>query len=501
MAASGASCSPVVDDGAARRAAAGSGVLAALACAAVLVGLHARNALDSDEGVVLNGAWNLLHGRALYTDFFEFLAPGSFYIVLAAWKTFGSSFWVAKAVGLAALAVAALGVHRLAGLLAARLPFVAPPLSLAAPPLLFCLFSGYLPAINHNAFHLPLAVWSTWFAARGMQQASVRDCAVAGLLCGAGAWVLQHRSAIMACATLAVLLLLAWRQPAVRWRRCAVAYALGFAAPVVAMAVFWDPAMLWEHLVVFPATRYVEVNRVDPTLIACAASFAVGATWLLRRRLDPTTCLLLTLLGALLLTALQRPDASHVTSALWPLLCLLPLIVAGPAGSPSARLCRAWIAAGLSALPLQLVAMIVATPSLYLSDWSRQHPALQFIREHCAGRHSLYAGPFAPGLYYETGALNPTRYSVLLPRFNTDAQFREAARDIDASRPRCAITNYVTVEKFGYTRENVIDEYLAAHYQVVFEARQRQVWMARSQEPARAIPPVAAHPAASPGRP
>lgn len=491
MAASSAACRPAVDAGAGGRAAAAWGVLTAMACGAVLVGLHARNALDSDEGVVLNGAWNLLHGRALYTDFFEFLAPGSFYLVLAAWKTFGSSFWVAKAVGLAALALAALGVYRLAALLAARLPSGVPPLALTVPPLLFCLFSGYLPAINHNAFHLPLAVWSTWFAVRGLQQASVRDCTIAGLLCGVGAWVLQHRSATIACATLAVLLLLAWRQPAVRWRRCAVAYSLAVAAPVIAMALFWDPAMLWEHLVVFPATRYVEVNRVDPTLIACAASFAVGATWLLRRRLEPTTYLLLALLGALLLTALQRPDASHVTSALWPLLCLLPLIVAGPAGSPSARLCRAWIAAGLSALPLQLVAMIVATPSLYLSDWSRQHPALQFIREHCAGRHSLYAGPFAAGLYYETGALNPTRYSVLLPRFNTDAQFRDAARDIDARRPRCAITNYVTVEKFGYSRENVVDEYLAANYQVVFEARHRQVWMARTQ-PLPAKPPVAA---------
>lgn len=466
---------------------------AVAACAAVLLVLHARNALDSDEGVILNGAWNLLHGRALYTDFFEFLAPGSFYLVLAAWKVFGSSYWVAKGVGLAAIALAALGVDRIARqLLAGRTSAAGPALTLA-PVLLFCLFTGYLPTINHNTFHLPFAIWSAFLAIRAVQQMSWRHCAAAGFLCGVGAWFLQHRSALLAAATLGVLLLLAWRQRGPGWARCCAAYAISAAAPVAAMTVFWDPALLFEHLIAFPATRYLEVNRLDPTLIACAASFALGAAWLMRRELDAAACLLLALLGAGLLTALQRPDLSHVTSALWPLLCLLPRLAGIPAQTLAPRLSRTWLAAGLAALPVPLLLTMAANPSLYLSDWSR-HPALRYVRDHCPAPASLYAGPFAPGLYFETGSLNPTRYSVLLPNFNSEAQFREALRDLQERRPRCAITNYAMVAKFSHTRDNLVDAFLAANYVVVFEARHRQVWMARTEAPP-AKPPVAASPA------
>jgi len=491
---SGASSAAVTPRGAGRRwRAPGAGVVTTLAGGAVLLALHARNALDSDEGVILNGAWNLLHGRALYTDFFEFLPPGSFYAVLAAWKVFGSSYWVAKALGLAALALAAFGIDRIARLLVAQRGLGVAPHALTAAPLLFCLFSGYLPTINHNTFHLPVAVWSAFFAIRGIQAASWRGCALAGLLCGGSAWFLQHRAALMAVATLAVLLLHACRRPGANWRWCCAAYVLGVAAPVGAMAVLWAPPVLFDHLIVFPATRYLEVNRVDRTLIACAATFALGAAWLLRRTLDAPAAMLLALLGALLLTALQRPDLGHVTSALWPLLCLLPRLAAVAATTWLARLGRTWIAMGMAALPLPLVAMVFANPTLYFSDWSRRHPALQYVRQHCEQAGALYAGPFAPGLYYETGMLNPTRYSVLLPKFNTDAQFRDALRDLQLRRPRCAITNHRLADKFGSTRDTVVDAYLAANYDVVFEARNRQVWMARAPRP---IPPVAPTPAA-----
>lgn len=469
------------------------GSAAVLACGAVLLVLHARNALDSDEGVILNGAWNLLHGRALYTDFFEFLAPGSFYLVLAAWKVFGSSFWVAKGLALAAIAVATAGIDRIVRELPAKHASAAGPALAIAPVLLFCFFTGYLPTINHNTLHLPFAVWGAFLAIRGARRMSWRHCAAAGFLCGIGAWFLQHRSALIAAATLCVLLLLAWRRRGPGWAKCCAAYAVGAVGPVAVMTAFWDAGLLFEHLIAFPAARYLEVNRIDPTLIACAASLALGAAWLLRSELDASACLLLALLGALLLTALQRPDLSHVTSALWPLLCLLPRVASTPARTPSARLWRTWVAAGLAALPVPLLLTMAANPALYLNDWTR-HPALQYVRDHCPTAASLYAGPFAPGLYFETGKLNPTRYSVLLPNFNSDAQFRDALRDLQQSRPACAITNYPMVTKFSHTRDNPVDAYLAANYEVVFEARHRQVWMART-EAAPAKPPVAATPA------
>ena len=88
----------------------------------LLIALHATHQLDSDEGVILNGAWNILNGRTLYTDFFEIVAPGSFYLIFAAWKLFGADFWIAKSIAIVAIAGAAAAVG--VALWAIRLLFV-----------------------------------------------------------------------------------------------------------------------------------------------------------------------------------------------------------------------------------------------------------------------------------------------------------------------------------------------------------------------------------------
>ncbi len=74
---------------------------------------HSKHILDSDEGVILDGAWNLLNGKKLYIDFFEFITPGSFYIVLWAWKIFGASYWVAKFLSILIIFFSAVGLYKI----------------------------------------------------------------------------------------------------------------------------------------------------------------------------------------------------------------------------------------------------------------------------------------------------------------------------------------------------------------------------------------------------
>lgn len=442
----------------------------------LLVLLHARNLLDSDEGVILNGAWNLLNDRRLYTDFFEFLAPGSFYLVLAAWKVFGSSFWVAKCIGITSLVVAAFGVHRIGELVLGVRTRRMDRNLLAASTVLFCIYSGYSPAINHNTFHLPLAVWSTYFAVRALQQGNWRMYAVGGLLAGTCMWLLQHRAVVMAAATLVAFLALGrgTARSASLWG--STAYLLAFLIPVAALLFCWSPSVLLENLIVFPATRYAEVNVMKPTLFLFSASLVVGAAWLLRRA-GATVSLLLALQAALLLSVLHRADLSHVTSALFPLLALIPLLLR-PMSPVMAQALQLWIAAGMLALTVPLFTFLSINPEVFFANWSR-HPALEFVRERCGTSPYLYAGPFAPGLYYETRRLNPTRYSILLTRLHTDEQFVDARADLQAQQPPCVITHYAMAAKFRYTTENPVDVWISANYDPVFELRGRQVWMAK----------------------
>src|SRR6476620_2512167 len=80
-----------------------------LVCTGLLIALHTTRQLnDSYEGLILHGAWSILNGRMLYIDFYEFVAPGSFYLIAVFWKLFGAHYWIAKSIAIAAIAMAAL---------------------------------------------------------------------------------------------------------------------------------------------------------------------------------------------------------------------------------------------------------------------------------------------------------------------------------------------------------------------------------------------------------
>jgi hypothetical protein len=424
---------------------------AVLLLAALLVAaLHSGHALDSDEGVILSGAWHLHHGLRPYTDFFEYVGPANFYLVHWAWIALGPHYWVAKLLGAGAIVAAAFGVYRLAQ---AALPPGAPRSARALAVLaaaLYCLLSFCWQTINHNTFSLAPAVWSAVFAARTLAAGRHRDAAASGALAGLAALFLQHRAAVVTVAIALALFCVRGR------RRCLPAFLAGVAAGAAPL-LCWPVETIVQQLVLFPLNHYRAVNQLSPVLPAIAALCWLGTAWILwRQRNGPATLLLL--LQPLLLAATQRADLTHVTQNLFPLIALLPAMAAGRPSFTDAQVAKqAAVLAGLLA-PLLLLA-----PMRWSNDQSRQE-LLRAVSAQCGGSQYLYAGPFIPELYFETGKLNPTRFSVLLTGLNTPAQFRDAAGALALAAPKCALTDYALASKFGYSLDNPVDRYLASHY-------------------------------------
>ncbi|NPC55447.1 ArnT family glycosyltransferase [Caenimonas soli] len=452
-----------------------------LACSALLLVLHATHLLDSDEGLILHGAWSILNGRTLYTDFFEFVAPGSFYLIAAAWKLFGAHYWIAKSIGILAISGAAIGVWRISQLVLAERQVAAPRWAMLFGPFVFCLFSGYWPSINHNTFNVVLVVWSTFFVIRSILRRNTVDAVIGGFICGVAVWFLQHRGAVVGATSVLLLGLFHGGDGGLaRWKNSA-AFLIAFLVPVGGMLLCWPASLLVENLIYFPANHYLEVNRVDFSVFVLVATLIVSAAWLLRHGSSRVVWFLMSLQVILFATALQRPDLSHITLTLFPLLALFPLLVsAAPVGSRTSRFFLIWIAAGLLLLNLQVPVVVATRFSTPLFEES-QHPALRYVRENCGASPYIYAGPFAPGYYFETGKLNPTRHSFLLSNMSTNTHFAEALRDIEVRRPQCMVTNYSSVDKFKYDRKNVVDEYIRSNYEVAYEAGRLQVWVARSK--------------------
>ena len=104
-------------------------------------------------------------------------------------------------------------------------------------------------------------------------------------------------------------------------------------------------------------------------------------------------------------------------------------------------------ACALSAFALALLNPVVAaltphwvTTSRGAALFARPHdPPLDFLNAHVKPGEPIFVYPSIPMYYFLSGARNPTRYSILMYGINTDAQFREAVRSLEESRPRYVI--------------------------------------------------------------
>ena len=102
-----------------------TGLWIALALIAVI--FHANHPLDSDEGVILEGAWNIINNKELYVDFHSFIPPGSYYLIYFTWLVFGVSYFAAKAAAILLLILSAFGVYKISELIEkTKLNFVSP---------------------------------------------------------------------------------------------------------------------------------------------------------------------------------------------------------------------------------------------------------------------------------------------------------------------------------------------------------------------------------------
>jgi len=427
-----------------------------LICAIIIALLHARHGPDADNGVILDGAWDLVNGRRIYVDFFEFVPPGSFYLVYAVWKLLGVSYWSAKALGCVALFVGAIGVHRIVCLVSREAARQTPTWVRVWIPALFCALSTRWPVINHHTFSLVFAIWSAYCACLGLQRQNAVLMGIGGLLAGVSVWFIQFSGVALAAGTgLAVLIVwLRDRQPV--WLFNGAIFLVGAVAGASTLLMFWPVELLWENLIAFPADRYMAINWVNPMPLILAAVALILVGRLSRDRLSAPIIALIAVQGFLLASTVSRPGILHVSMIAFPFLCLLaPVLIPETTQAAMARL---WPAVAYASL----AAIVLTQPTVF--PRRADFPFSSYIEHNCADSPYLYAGPFLAGLHFETRKINPTRYYTLLTGFNTEAQFAEARADLARHRPQCIMVEYSGVVQFGYDRQNPVEAFIRQNY-------------------------------------
>jgi hypothetical protein len=452
-----------------------AGIIVLLAC------LKSAHYFDSDEGLILEGAWGLLHGRELYTNAFQFVPPGSFYAVSWIWRLFGPDYVWAKLLGAGSILLTAVAIFRTGMLVGGKGGLV------YIPPVVYCLASAAWPAVNHNTFNAALMAWAVFFCLRAMAAGLGIDFIAAGLLTGLSALFLLHKAVALFVAVCLFFLFSGRRDGAASFKGVAL-YGLCFLVPLTVL-LKWPVPMIFHDLVEFPLRHYQEVNRVSHAPLVAAALYVGLLLYMLRDGLTREVRLLFTVQVALLATSLQRTDWSHTLILLFPILSLAPVAYEKASAAKVSRVrCYVYNGAAISAVVFSATWAAVSLrvwPPFYDEPGGRASPLMAYVERNCP---SIYAGPFMPGLYYETRRVNPTAYSVLLTGLNTRRQFAQARVELEAAMPRCAVVNYAMVKKFRYDENNPVDAFIRTNYEPTAGYGEVQVYRLRDSLPATPIP-------------
>jgi hypothetical protein len=428
-----------------------------------------------DEGSLVYGAELVSQGALPYRDFFEVMGPGSFYWLGLFFKLFGTNILVARGL----LLVTAVSTIILLYWMTRRIS--QGPFDLI-PSLFYLMVSFPLwPGTNHhwdsNLFALlSVAAFFLWQDRRRWW-----FLALAGGLAGLTSCFMQQKGLYLVAA-LALAILVNDRRAGEAWPR--LARHLGpllsgyVAVGALVILFFWSagalPDLIYANLI-WPLTRYSNVNLVPyghglmtlnfpfyrnslQALLPLSLSQVMAPLMMLP--LAVILCLPLLLIGLTGFASLAKSKRGMIFGPL-----LLPYWTAGLAlwmaelhrqdlihlvyGSPLFLiLCFAlWnyldakrlfkiLGVGLLMVSLLLFGsfnLLVAASANHKITSRRgvlfghkADPALNFLITHTNPGDYVFIYPYYPMYYFLADIKNPTRYSILMYRYNTIAQFDEA---------------------------------------------------------------------------
>jgi hypothetical protein len=239
-----------------RARALGLAFVALLALACCLPFAHAVYWLG-DEGILLRGAGELLAGRKLYTEIFEFYPPGGLLITEGWLFMFGHSFAAARALAITSIVGTACFAY-LACAVVSRRVFM--PAALVGVWLVMS--QGQWTMVDHHWFTSCFSMLAAWLSLAGAVEAKpgLRSSFIAGLASGAATMVTPTRGALAAMA--AVGSLVDFRD---RRTQIAMCVAGGAIVPLVCLAYIvrnGELAAGYADIIRFPATDYVGIQKV-----------------------------------------------------------------------------------------------------------------------------------------------------------------------------------------------------------------------------------------------
>ncbi|MBI2416278.1 MAG: hypothetical protein HYV33_06525 [Candidatus Kerfeldbacteria bacterium] len=426
--------------------------LVIITLAALVFGEHA---LNQDEGVVLNNAWQLWQGLQLYNPVVDFTAPGATYLVYWTWLIIGvPSYGSAKVAVIFIWLLSALGITQL--VLRCGGKAIAVMMSVVG----WLIMTDYYPLINHNALSSMAAIWLlVWLIERRY--------VLTGVAVAITILFLQTKGILLAAMTIvSVLVFDQSRQRA--WFNVRTVVLTATALLVVALLP-WSLLTIIESWFILPFTQqYLASSFVQMDIIMIEIILVLISVILAWRAKSRAGWILAASQLALFLSSAHIIDRYHLLINSFPVLVQLIVAVTQYWQTLLQYLPR-WqqvllndlIIVAIGSLFIMPIHRTFQTATIFL-DEATTYQTLRFPEMQSA--QYIYAGPFLPSLYFELRKPNPFVFSNNMTLCSSACQQATLAV-FQTVQPEFVILDYDLVAKYGYAPwSQPIDRYIQSHY-------------------------------------
>jgi hypothetical protein len=434
----------------------------------LLITFHFNHPLDNDNGLTLEGALNIFNQREIYKDFFEFAAPGVFYLIAFAWKIFGLHYFIAKGLAILGLFMSALGIYKISQNIANH------KLN-AIGPLIFVLSSAIWPIITAHVFNLAFMIWASFFLLRGLDTKKYPYFILSGLFCGLSTIFMQSKGVLLMGAIGSFLFILSLKDK--HYFKQIAWFCVSAIFPILILFIKWTPLFLYQQLVEFPLHHYFGLPNLTYSLLITISLWILTIILLLAKTKNTKIYLLIYIQILLLLSTITLPDDFHINLTLFPSIALIAIIFYKISSKSSYQkiIFNFIIIFGL---------VIVVKPAFYwhqnfkpFINSSKNNIVLNYIKDNCGNSQYIYAGPFLSTIYFETRLQNATSFAWLITNHHSPEQFATASKQLAENKPLCAVLNYSLVKKYNYDQNNSVDNYIFKNYHLIDNFGNTQIYI------------------------
>lgn len=416
--------------------------------------------LSSDEGVVLNMAWQMFSGKKLYVDFYEYLSPGSGYATYLLWKLFDSTSYIIPALFTWLLWLISSIYLYLLSLKLTNKKLISYGIITS-----WLLFIFLFDKINHNLHSTYTSIILLYYIFEYTRTEKKRHLIVASAMAAITTFFLHTKGLTVLLASILTISLFTKKSKVSR----IIFFILIFIITNIILYSPWNITDLIQYIIIFPfEAKYIQTSEYSTEIIVVQIGIILLMTIFSLFRKKNKYWILTIFQIALFFSSAYNINQAHLRINIFPFIIFYFLVIdyiLDYKKISSTLKKRIFSAIMLGVVVVIGIKIAIANNDKHflITDILQTKPTIEEIESYNIEQAQyIYAGPFLPGVYYELNKPNPFIYTHNMLYCLGECQTK-TLEIIKNTKPEYAMMSYYYITP-AYDQDNPVDNFIKQNY-------------------------------------